>query len=195
MVTSRSENTRDAILKAATEAMSAAGAGGLRIDSVARAARVNKRMIYHHFGDKEGLIQAVYRQQARHVTSPFNTLRPESREIFGILLKGSVGEDPKAPSGGTSGQASSPSFAQLCQAAEVLLPVLMRMSPDPAELAGVTSEQWWTFTADVMCLVLTDVAEAIFGVAPGSEAFDEVSKRSLTELKPRYRLASTSRRR
>jgi AcrR family transcriptional regulator len=53
------ERTRAAILAAATAEFTAKGLGGARVDDIARRARVNKRMIYHYFGDKEGLYLAV----------------------------------------------------------------------------------------------------------------------------------------
>lgn len=53
------ERTRAAILSAATEEFTAKGLGGARVDTIAKRARVNKRMIYHYFGDKEGLYLAV----------------------------------------------------------------------------------------------------------------------------------------
>jgi AcrR family transcriptional regulator len=53
------ERTRAAILAAATEEFTANGLSGARVDAIASRARVNKRMIYHYFGDKEGLYLAV----------------------------------------------------------------------------------------------------------------------------------------
>lgn len=42
-------------MQAATVEFAAYGLGGGRIDKIARQAGANKRMIYHYFGDKEGL--------------------------------------------------------------------------------------------------------------------------------------------
>jgi AcrR family transcriptional regulator len=53
------ERTRAAILAAATEEFTANGLNGARVDAIAQRARVNKRMIYHYFGDKAGLYLAV----------------------------------------------------------------------------------------------------------------------------------------
>jgi AcrR family transcriptional regulator len=53
------ERTRAAILAAATEEFAANGLTGARVDAIAGRARVNKRMIYHYFGDKDGLYLAV----------------------------------------------------------------------------------------------------------------------------------------
>jgi AcrR family transcriptional regulator len=53
------ERTQAQILAAATAEFTAKGLGGARVDEIARRARVNKRMIYHYFGDKDGLYLAA----------------------------------------------------------------------------------------------------------------------------------------
>lgn len=46
-------------MKAALDEFSRNGLSGARVDEIARSSRVNKRMIYHYFGNKEGLYLAV----------------------------------------------------------------------------------------------------------------------------------------
>src|SRR3954464_10421037 len=58
-VTRDPERTRAAILDAATAEFTANGLNGARVDAIAQRARVNKRMIYHYFGGKDGLYLAV----------------------------------------------------------------------------------------------------------------------------------------
>lgn len=53
------EGMRLRILEAATEEFSRHGLSGARIDRIAKAAGANKRMIYYHVGNKEGLYLAV----------------------------------------------------------------------------------------------------------------------------------------
>ena len=53
------EGTKAAILAAATREFTDKGFGGARIDAIAAQARINKRMLYHYFGDKEALYLAV----------------------------------------------------------------------------------------------------------------------------------------
>ena len=55
------ERTRERILAAALREFSAKGFAGGRVDAVARRARVNKRMLYHYFGNKEGLFHEILR--------------------------------------------------------------------------------------------------------------------------------------
>jgi AcrR family transcriptional regulator len=53
------ERTKAAILAAAGQEFAAKGIGGARVDAIARGSGTNKRMLYHYFGDKEGLYIAV----------------------------------------------------------------------------------------------------------------------------------------
>lgn len=73
MRTRNPERTRKRILAAALQEFSAKGLAGARVDAIARRAQVNKRMLYHYFGDKEGLFRAILRgklaQQARWLTA------------------------------------------------------------------------------------------------------------------------------
>jgi AcrR family transcriptional regulator len=64
MVTSSRDpaRTRERLLRAARREFVAKGFAGARVDAIARAASVNKRMLYHYFGDKEALYRAVLRE-------------------------------------------------------------------------------------------------------------------------------------
>lgn len=53
------ERTRKRILEAATEEFSERGLSGARVDSIARRADVNERMLYYYFGNKDQLYLAV----------------------------------------------------------------------------------------------------------------------------------------
>jgi len=55
--------TKERILLAAIREFSARGFAGARVESIARRARVNKRMLYHYFGNKEGLFRAILRRK------------------------------------------------------------------------------------------------------------------------------------
>ena len=61
MVTTPSEGseTKDRILAAGVAEFAAKGFAGARVDRIARQAQSNKRLIYHYFGSKEGLYEAV----------------------------------------------------------------------------------------------------------------------------------------
>lgn len=51
--------TRARILEAATAEFAAKGLSGARVDEIAERAGFNKRMLYHYFGSKDDLFQAV----------------------------------------------------------------------------------------------------------------------------------------
>jgi TetR/AcrR family transcriptional regulator len=53
------EQSRSAILQAAIDEFAEHGIAGARTDAIARAARVNKALLYYYFKDKESLYQAV----------------------------------------------------------------------------------------------------------------------------------------
>ena len=55
----RPEETRASILEAATREFAQEGVAGARTDAIARAARVNKALLYYYFKDKETLYGAV----------------------------------------------------------------------------------------------------------------------------------------
>ncbi|MCW2237510.1 TetR family transcriptional regulator [Azospirillum canadense] len=58
-VTRDPEGTRARILAAATEEFARYGLGGARVERIAEVAGTNKRMLYYHVGNKEGLYLAV----------------------------------------------------------------------------------------------------------------------------------------
>jgi AcrR family transcriptional regulator len=51
--------SRQRILAAAIEEFATKGFGDARVDEIARRAGINKRMLYHYFGNKDDLFQAV----------------------------------------------------------------------------------------------------------------------------------------
>lgn len=67
--TKKSELTREKILLAAEAEFAEGGYHGARVDAIAACAGVNKRMIYAHFGSKDGLyaeiLLAVYSRLAK----------------------------------------------------------------------------------------------------------------------------------
>ncbi len=56
---------RDRLLRAAMTRFARAGYDGTTVDEIVAAARVNKRMVYHYFGDKERLYHAVLAEAYR----------------------------------------------------------------------------------------------------------------------------------
>lgn len=54
--------TQQRLLAAATKLFSAHGYDGISVDDIVATAKVNKRMVYHYFGDKDGLYGEVLKR-------------------------------------------------------------------------------------------------------------------------------------
>lgn len=61
------EQSRRRILEAAAKVFARSGLAGARVDEVAAVAGINKRMLYHYFGNKEGLYLAVLEDQVDRI--------------------------------------------------------------------------------------------------------------------------------
>jgi TetR/AcrR family transcriptional regulator len=75
------ERTQRRILAAAEKEFSAKGFAGARVDAIARRARVNKRMLYHYFGNKEGLFREILRRKMTRSDSPFRIPETEDSSL------------------------------------------------------------------------------------------------------------------
>jgi AcrR family transcriptional regulator len=71
------ERTRAAILVAATREFASEGFGGARVDAIAARAQINKRMLYHYFGNKEDLYLAVLEETYRDIRTAERKLHLE----------------------------------------------------------------------------------------------------------------------
>ena len=74
------ERTRERILSAALKEFAANGFAGARVDAIARRAAVNKRMLYHYFGDKAHLFREVLRLKMAERQAWAETLSGEPAE-------------------------------------------------------------------------------------------------------------------
>jgi AcrR family transcriptional regulator len=74
--------TRERILSAALKEFAAKGFAGARVDAIARRAAINKRMLYHYFGDKEDLFKAVLRRKIAERQAWAETLSGDPEETL-----------------------------------------------------------------------------------------------------------------
>jgi TetR/AcrR family transcriptional regulator len=65
--------TRRRILAAALKEFSTSGFAGARVGGIARHAQVNKRMLYHYFGNKENLFREMLRDKLASRRQRFDT--------------------------------------------------------------------------------------------------------------------------
>lgn len=77
------------ILEAATRHFGEVGFDGARVDAIARAARINKQLLYHYFGNKDALFTQVLErayQQLREQESALDLDRlPADRAILALV--------------------------------------------------------------------------------------------------------------
>jgi AcrR family transcriptional regulator len=74
------ERTSAAILAAAMKEFTEKGYEGARIDSIAARARINKRMLYHYFGNKQALYVAVLENSYTAIRSAEHGLHLADRD-------------------------------------------------------------------------------------------------------------------
>ena len=80
MGTRNPARTKAAILAAATDIFAEKGFGGARVDGIVARACINKRMLYHYFGNKEALYKAVLKSAYAGIRSAEADLRLADRD-------------------------------------------------------------------------------------------------------------------
>lgn len=178
--TIRRQRTRTAILSAATALMLREGAAGLRVDAVSNVAGVNKRMIYTHFGDREGLVSHVV-DECVVVLLSSQKLSTETKRFLAAAFprnaeRISVADTDRATDTDTKQKtdedALSADLVSYLSACRILLSQLM--TREPAELAEFVGQNVDTLCRDLMGPVLGGGAHVV--------------------RKPRYRVAGGTRR-
>ena len=111
------EQTKDRLIEVASKMMADHGVAGLRVYRVASLAKINKRMIYHYFGDKEGLAVKVLEKQLLAVTPVL------SESEMGVLryFFDQSGTDASLPASGKGGPAAQESLQAQQRTAVILI--------------------------------------------------------------------------
>lgn len=85
-VVRRPDATRAAILRAAMREFASEGIAGARTDAIARAARVNKALLYYYFKDKEALygaaLEEVFAELAHRLNEVLDTHLPPRQTML-----------------------------------------------------------------------------------------------------------------
>jgi AcrR family transcriptional regulator len=74
-------DSRTALLAAAAEEFARYGLRGARIQAIVERAGVNERMIYHHFGSKDGLYAAVLEAQSHGLVQAWGKVIDQAAEL------------------------------------------------------------------------------------------------------------------
>lgn len=81
------EATKRSILDAAIKEFSSYGLGGARVDRIAERANVNKRMLYHYFGNKDDLFLAALEETYADIRSAEQELELENVDPIGSIRR------------------------------------------------------------------------------------------------------------
>ena len=111
------EQTKSQLIEVASKMMADHGVAGLRVDRVASLAKVNKRMIYHYFGDKEGLAAKVLEQQLLAIAP---VLRESETGVLRYFFDQS-GTDASLPASGKGVPATQQSLQAKQRTAVILI--------------------------------------------------------------------------
>ena len=87
------ERSRERILSAALKEFAAKGFAGARVDAIARRAAINKRMLYHYFGNKERLFREVLRLKMAERQAWAETLSGDPAESLAFWFEAAC-QDP-----------------------------------------------------------------------------------------------------
>ena len=86
-VTRDPDKSRANILQAARTEFASSGLGGARVDQIAKMAGINKRMLYHYFGNKDDLFCAVLEANYAHKRDSERALALEQEEPVEAIRK------------------------------------------------------------------------------------------------------------
>ena len=111
------EQTKNRLIEVASKMMADHGVAGLRVDRVASLAKVNKRMIYHYFGDKQGLAAKVLEQQLLAIAP---VLRESEMGVLRYFFDQS-GTDASLPASGKEVPATQKSLQAKQRTAVILI--------------------------------------------------------------------------
>lgn len=199
MVTSADNQTAWKILEAACQIVAQQGVAGLRVDGVAQVAGVNKRMIYHYFVDKEGLMRALFDWQMDVLEQAPQAFSVNSFKLLqGLLQQRFVGVQGSYHK--TGGWPPGAAADQVCRAVQILLPELVLQSSPDRRLdtdGGIPPAEIAQFAVEVIGLLFPQLGQQATRQQPGSTEFSQACKRLLTlsnsGVKPVYRMHSRTR--
>jgi AcrR family transcriptional regulator len=81
------DETKERILEAATRIFGGKGFDGARVDDIAETAKINKQMLYHHFGNKDDLFTAVLERAYRNIRTQEAALDLSALRADAAVLK------------------------------------------------------------------------------------------------------------
>jgi AcrR family transcriptional regulator len=163
-------DSRAVLLAAAAEVFARNGLKGTRVQEIVQAAGVNERMIYHHFGNKDGLYRAVIEEQRTQLAMAW---RPVVDKALGM-----------APYPGLRLLFSG--FFDAVQARPQVAALLLHEALGDTELAVPAGAD--QFLASIRALYERGQAEGVFTATPFPIAYMTVTSAlvAVTVVAPRF---------
>lgn len=184
------ESSAAALLQAAAADIYHYGEAGARVDRIAAAAGLNKRMIYHYFGDKSELTDVVFNTALMQLSSASSNLSRATRQFVARLsvptrIRHEIVADVHSDA------------LDLHEPAVIVLRRMMDGAPSSFVLASQPASphsdgrpkrvEWMQTCVELLSLAMPWAASATFVSAPGTSGFKTECERLLTPNKPRYR--------
>jgi len=170
-----STESRRKILDAAREEFAAYGLAGARVDRIAASSQCNKQLIYHYFGDKQGLYDAVLTELVLIARDNQAAARKKglsyARDYLGSFDMGTAAQANWARLLAWEGLTQSPENAELESIRRENFRNLVRWLEEDQQ-AGVvtdrfTAEELYAFflSATVFPYILPNVFRLVFGAS------------------------------
>ena len=184
-----SESNATALLQAAAADIYQYGEAGARVDRIAAAAGLNKRMIYHYFGDKSELTDVVFNAALMQLSGASGSISRATRQFVTRLSVDTRTERE------ISSDVQSDAM-RLHKAAVIVLRRMMDGAPttfNSEQRASPLAERqpapldWVQVSVELLSLAMPWAASGVFVNAPGTSEFRKECERLLTKNKPRYR--------
>lgn len=171
------DQTQQRLIDSAAVMIAAQGIAGLRVDEVAKHAQINKRMIYHYFGSKNGLWLRVLEQSVEYLCASVSELSDEAKNF----LQAEFVVSSQAPKPDKAASVTAPTLQRAAQV------ILRRFLDGPVVISGLQDADW-----RVLCLTLCRLAFS----EPIHSRYISVSEDLHTatlSTKPRYQLRPSFR--
>ena len=168
----------------AAEMIAELGVAGLRVDEVARRARVNKRMIYHYFESKKGLCAQVLDRHVEYLCSSVAELSDGAKN----LLRAEFVSSPQILRPASAGFVEE---TVLQRAAKI---VLRRFLDGPRVRAGFSDADWRDLFL-ALCRLTSHASppNLLHDVSEHSQTSGQDQRSAAVYAKPTYQLSPNFR--
>ena len=178
------DHTQQRLIETAAAIIALQGVAGLRVDEVAKQARINKRMIYHYFGSKNGLWLRVLDQSVVDLCASV----PELSDAAKAFLRAELLMNSSAPKPINESPITAPRLQRAAQ-------IILRRFLDGPVVSSELQDHDWRFLYLLLCRLAfgRNNHEGDLGVSKRSLTARSGEPSALPSTKPRYQLRPSFR--